>query len=51
MRPDHHDGGDAGCHIVATGTPEEIARVEASPTAQYLRQYLARRLPRRRRVG
>ena len=45
------EGGDAGGHIVATGTPEEIARVEASHTGQYLRPYLARHSPRRRKAG
>jgi excinuclease ABC subunit A len=34
------EGGDGGGHIVATGTPEEIAAVEASHTGQYLRVYL-----------
>jgi excinuclease ABC subunit A len=43
------EGGDAGGHIVATGTPEDIASCDASYTGQYLRPYLARRpLPRRR---
>ncbi len=45
-------GGDEGGHIVATGTPEEIAACEASYTGQYLRPYLARQQsPRRRRAG
>jgi len=43
--------GDAGGHIVATGTPEDIASSEASYTGQYLRPYLARRVARRRRAG
>jgi excinuclease ABC subunit A len=44
------EGGDAGGHIVATGTPEEVAAVEASHTGQYLRPYLARQTsPRQRR--
>ena len=30
------DGGDKGGEIVATGTPEEVAKVEASYTGQYL---------------
>lgn len=34
------EGGDAGGSIVATGTPEEIACVEASYTGQYLKKYL-----------
>ncbi|MGC2411604.1 MAG: excinuclease ABC subunit UvrA [Stellaceae bacterium] len=45
------EGGDGGGHIVATGTPEEVARVEASHTGQYLRPYLARQPSRRRRAG
>jgi excinuclease ABC subunit A len=46
------EGGDAGGHIVATGTPEDIAASARSYTGQYLRPYLARRpAPRRRRAG
>ena len=46
------EGGDGGGHIVATGTPEDIALCDASHTGQYLRPYLARRpTPRRRRAG
>ena len=47
------EGGDAGGHIIATGTPEDVALVEASYTGQYLRPYLKTRLPapRRRRAG
>ncbi|MGH7112215.1 MAG: excinuclease ABC subunit UvrA, partial [Stellaceae bacterium] len=47
------EGGDAGGHIVATGTPEEVAACAASYTGQYLRPYLARRQPpaRRRKTG
>jgi excinuclease ABC subunit A len=37
------EGGDAGGHIVATGTPENVASSEESYTSQYLRPYLARR--------
>ncbi len=33
-------GGDHGGWVVATGTPEEIARVESSFTGQYLREKL-----------
>jgi excinuclease ABC subunit A len=44
------EGGDQGGHIVATGTPEEIARRDDSYTGQYLRPSLARR-PARRRAG
>ena len=34
------EGGDGGGHIVAAGTPEEVAKVEASYTGQYLKRYL-----------
>ncbi|MBA2734956.1 MAG: excinuclease ABC subunit UvrA [Acidobacteria bacterium] len=36
------EGGDAGGHVVATGTPEEIMRAKDSHTGRYLREYLAR---------
>jgi excinuclease ABC subunit A len=45
------EGGDSGGHIVATGTPEDIAASAASYTGDYLRPYLARRPPARRRAG
>jgi excinuclease ABC subunit A len=45
------EGGDGGGYIVATGTPEDITASERSYTGQYLRPYLARRAPRRRRAG
>ena len=34
------EGGDGGGNIVATGTPEEVARCAASYTGQYLKQVL-----------
>ena len=34
------EGGDAGGWIVAEGTPEEVARIEASETGRYLRPVL-----------
>jgi excinuclease ABC subunit A len=34
------EGGAAGGRIVAEGTPEEIARNEASPTGRFLAQML-----------
>ena len=37
------EGGDGGGTIVATGTPEEIARTEASHTGHYLRPLLSDR--------
>jgi excinuclease ABC subunit A len=36
------EGGDGGGTIVATGTPEEIAKVEASYTGRYLKPILER---------
>ena len=35
------EGGDAGGRIVAAGTPEAVAQVEASHTGRYLRDVLA----------
>ena len=37
------EGGDAGGHVVAVGTPEEIAANPQSYTGQYLRQVMERR--------
>ncbi|MBO6827017.1 MAG: excinuclease ABC subunit UvrA [Sneathiella sp.] len=37
------DGGDAGGYLVAEGTPEVVAEVEASHTGRYLKEILARR--------
>jgi excinuclease ABC subunit A len=37
------EGGDAGGEVVATGTPEDVAEVEASYTGQFLRPLLDRR--------
>ena len=37
------EGGDAGGHVVAIGTPEEIAANPASYTGHYLKQVLKRR--------
>jgi len=34
------EGGDAGGHIVAQGTPEEVARIQGSYTGQFLGQVL-----------
>ncbi len=34
------EGGDGGGQIVASGTPEEIARVKASYTGQFLKRVL-----------
>ena len=34
------EGGAAGGHVVATGTPEDIARCDASFTGKFLRAVL-----------
>ena len=34
------EGGDEGGHVVAFGTPEEVAKVPESYTGQYLKRYL-----------
>ena len=34
------EGGDGGGYVVASGTPEEVARVEGSYTGRYLKEYL-----------
>ena len=36
------EGGEAGGYIVATGTPEEVAKVKESYTGQYLKKMLER---------
>jgi excinuclease ABC subunit A len=43
------EGGARGGDIIATGTPEEVAQVEASHTGRYLRALLPRL--RRRKAG
>ena len=34
------EGGDRGGEVIATGTPEEVARVNKSYTGQFLRKML-----------
>ncbi|MBQ8250615.1 MAG: excinuclease ABC subunit UvrA [Alphaproteobacteria bacterium] len=36
------EGGDGGGQVVATGTPEEVAKVEASYTGKYLKKILSK---------
>jgi excinuclease ABC subunit A len=43
------EGGDAGGRIVATGTPEAVAKVKESYTGQYLKELLGRRASRGKR--
>ena len=40
------DGGLNGGRVVATGTPEQVAAVDASYTGQYLKLYLKKALKR-----
>ncbi|MFI5014992.1 MAG: excinuclease ABC subunit UvrA [Hyphomicrobiales bacterium] len=44
------EGGDGGGTVVATGTPEEIARVPRSYTGQFLKEVLERPAARGKRV-
>ena len=39
------EGGDAGGHVVAEGTPEQVAANEQSYTGQYLRTVLGDGVP------
>lgn len=41
------NGGDGGGEIVAAGTPEDIAKVKASYTGQYLAKMLKRKAPKK----
>jgi excinuclease ABC subunit A len=43
------EGGDAGGRIVASGTPEDVAKVKESYTGQYLKELLGRRASRGKR--
>ena len=43
------EGGTGGGEIVATGRPEELVKVEASFTGQFLKPVLARQSPRKER--
>ena len=44
------EGGDRGGEIVASGTPEEVAKVKASYTGRFLAPYLAKNGAARRRA-
>ena len=33
------EGGEGGGYVVAEGTPEEVSRIEASRTGQFLKPY------------
>ena len=45
------EGGDAGGRVIATGTPEEVARHPSSHTARFLRPLLRERAAPSRRVA
>jgi excinuclease ABC subunit A len=45
------EGGGDGGRVIAEGTPEEIARVKASYTGQFLASVLTRREPRQRKAA
>jgi excinuclease ABC subunit A len=36
------EGGDGGGFIIATGTPEKIAKTPNTPTGEYLKKMLAK---------
>ncbi|HYR28295.1 MAG TPA: excinuclease ABC subunit UvrA, partial [Thermoanaerobaculia bacterium] len=36
------EGGDGGGFVIATGTPEHVAKAKGSPTAEYLKKMLAK---------
>ena len=40
------EGGDGGGYIIATGTPEQIAKTPNTPTGEYLKKMLAKRTVR-----
>jgi len=42
------EGGDGGGLVIAQGTPEQVADVDASYTGRYLRQVLGKRAPARK---
>ncbi len=39
------EGGDGGGYIIATGTPEQIAKTRGTPTGEYLKKMLAKSAP------
>ncbi len=40
------EGGDGGGYIIATGTPEQIAKTKNTPTGEYLKKMLAKSVAR-----
>jgi excinuclease ABC subunit A len=42
------EGGDGGGEIVASGTPEDVARVARSYTGKYLKEMVGAKTPRPR---
>ena len=45
------EGGDGGGHIVAAGTPEQIAKTKESYTGQFLAELFKRRLVKRQQAA
>ena len=45
------EGGEEGGHVVATGTPEEVAAVAGSHTGEFLRRLVEPAAPRKRGGG
>ena len=43
------EGGEEGGHVVAKGTPEQVAAIEGSHTGEYLRKLVKAAAPARRR--
>jgi len=39
------EGGNAGGHVVAQGSPEEVARAKASHTGRFLQPHLPKPVP------
>ena len=44
------EGDDGGGEIVAAGTPEDVAKVKRSYTAEFLKPVLGRRAPQKKRI-
>jgi excinuclease ABC subunit A len=45
------EGGDGGGYIIATGTPEEIAKTPDTPTGEYLKKMLAKQSAQSAKTG
>jgi excinuclease ABC subunit A len=45
------EGGERGGRIVAEGTPEEVAAAKGSPTGEFLRERLASRSTKKKKIA